>query len=45
MVAMQVVAGRELREVIHTLLATPSVRYLHLHNAGPGCLNCVVSAA
>jgi len=43
MVAAQVVDGHELRETIHTLLATPSVRYLHLHNAGPGCFNCAVT--
>ena len=45
MVAARVVSGRVLADAIRELLATPEVEYLHIHNAGPGCFDCVVRAA
>ena len=38
----EVVKGRELRDSIERLFADGHVRYLHIHNAAPGCYNCRV---
>ena len=45
MVAAEVVVGSELEPVLDRMLAEPSVDYLHLHNAKPGCFNCRVERA
>jgi Protein of unknown function (DUF1203) len=45
MVAAEVVQGSKLEEVIERLFSNDSVKYLHVHNAGPGCYNCRVVRA
>lgn len=45
MVGADVVNGSELEEHISTFFDDPNVRYLHLHNARPGCFNCRVERA
>jgi hypothetical protein len=45
MVGAEVVQGSDLEEVIERLFINPSVTYLHIHNAGPGCYNCRVVRA
>lgn len=45
MVAADVVEGAKLRPVIARFLALPSVEYLHLHNAKPGCYAARVDRA
>lgn len=42
MIGAEVVKGADLEAGIERLLADPKARYLHLHNAGPGCYNCCV---
>jgi len=37
-----VVNGSELEDAIARMFADEKVRYLHLHNARPGCFNCSV---
>ena len=41
----RVVEGRALEETIRDLFTNGSVSYLHVHNAGPGCFNCMVQRA
>jgi hypothetical protein len=36
----EVAEGRELEAVVTRLFADPAVRYLHVHNARPGCYSC-----
>src|SRR5512134_3872303 len=43
LIAADVVNGSELEDAIHRFFADASVRYLHIHNAKPGCYNCSVS--
>lgn len=38
----KVVEGRELEKVIRQFFNEAEIAYLHLHNAGPGCFNCLV---
>ncbi len=38
----RVVEGRALEETIKDLFTSRSISYLHIHNAGPGCFNCLV---
>lgn len=45
MIEADVVDGSGLEEAIRSLFADQAVRYLHLHNAGPGCYNCRVERA
>ena len=45
MVASEVVEGAVLEEAIARQFADARVRYLHLHNARPGCYNCRVERA
>jgi len=45
MKAAKVVEGRALEETISDLLSDSGVAYLHVHNAAPGCFNCVVQRA
>ncbi len=42
MVGAEVVEGVELEAAIERQFGDPEVRYLHLHNARPGCYNCRV---
>ena len=42
MIGAEVVEGRDLEAQIERWFADPRVRYLHLHNARPGCYNCRV---
>ena len=41
----RVVEGKVLEETIREFFETGSISYLHIHNAGPGCFNCVVQRA
>ncbi|HET9714177.1 MAG TPA: DUF1203 domain-containing protein, partial [Pyrinomonadaceae bacterium] len=41
----KVVEGRALEETIRDFFTTESLSYLHIHNAGPGCFNCLVQRA
>ena len=45
MVGSDVVNGSELEEHISRFFNDPNVKYLHLHNARPGCFNCRVERA
>ena len=45
MVGAEVVQGEALEATIRRLLEDPSVSYLHIHNAKPGCFNCRVDRA
>ena len=45
MIDADIVPGSELEEVIRRLFANDRVRYLHIHNARPGCFNCRVVRA
>lgn len=40
-----VVKGEALEETIRDFFTSGSISYLHIHNAGPGCFNCVVQRA
>jgi hypothetical protein len=40
--AARVVEGKVLEETIRDFFSTPSISYLHIHNAAPGCFNCAV---
>ena len=41
----RVVEGRVLEETIRNFFTNTSISYLHIHNAGPGCFNCMVQRA
>ena len=41
----RVVEGKDLEDTIRHFLTTDSISYLHIHNAGPGCFNCMVHRA
>ena len=45
MVDAEVVMGSELEDAIRRLFSDDRVNYLHVHNAGPGCYNCLVERA
>ena len=45
MVGSDVVDGSELEERISRFFDNGNVKYLHLHNARPGCFNCRVECA
>jgi hypothetical protein len=45
MVGSDVVSGSELEERISRFFDDERVKYLHLHNARPGCFNCRVERA
>lgn len=45
MVGAEVVEGAGLEAAIQRLFADPSVGYLDVHNAKPGCFNCRVTRA
>ena len=45
MLISDVVEGRDLEEHLDRFFADPSVEYIHVHNARPGCYNCRVDRA
>ncbi len=45
MIEADVCEGRDLEAQIRLCFADPRVRYLHLHNARPGCYSCRVDRA
>ena len=45
MKAAKVVEGKALEETIRNFFANEAVSYLHIHNAAPGCFNCLVQRA
>ena len=40
-----VVEGKNLREQIINIFENEDINYIHIHNAKPGCYNCVVERA
>ena len=42
MIGAKVVGGQKLEESIRQFFDQEKVAYLHLHNASPGCFNCLV---
>jgi Protein of unknown function (DUF1203) len=42
MIFADVTQGENLQEKLHTILENQSIDYLHIHNARPGCYNCLV---
>ena len=45
LLSSEVVEGTELDAAIDRQLADPKASYLHVHNAKPGCYNCLVERA
>jgi len=45
MLSAEVLKGSELEEHIERFFGEKSVKYLHIHNAAPGCYNCRVERA
>ena len=45
MTAARVTQGDALSRTIQSLFGDEQVVYLHIHNAGPGCFNCLVNRA
>ncbi|MBI1731667.1 MAG: DUF1203 domain-containing protein [Gammaproteobacteria bacterium] len=45
MIGAEIVQGNELEAMIQRLFSDPGIRYLHIHNARPGCFNCRVERA
>ncbi|MFI5174474.1 MAG: DUF1203 domain-containing protein [Terriglobia bacterium] len=45
MIGAKVVEGRALEEAIQHFFTHRDIAYLHLHNAGAGCFNCLVQRA
>lgn len=41
----KVVEGRVLEETIRNFFTDAAISYLHIHNAAPGCFNCIVRRA
>ncbi len=42
MIFTEVVKGEILKETLLEILKNQKIEYLHIHNAGPGCYNCLV---
>lgn len=42
MKAAEVIEGNTLKEKLHQLFDNENIAYIHIHNARPGCYNCVV---
>ncbi|MDV7695434.1 DUF1203 domain-containing protein [Chryseobacterium soli] len=42
MIAADVSEGKFLKGKLSQMLENPEIEYIHLHNAKPGCFNCVV---
>ncbi len=45
MIEADVIAGTALENAMNQQFLNSEVDYLHIHNAGPGCFNCVVRKA
>ena len=45
MKSAKVVEGQALEETIRHFFSDSKIAYLHVHNAAPGCFNCVVQRA
>jgi uncharacterized protein DUF1203 len=45
MKSARVVEGRDLEATIRDFFTNGSISYLHIHNAAPGCFNCLVQRA
>ena len=45
MKSAKVIEGAALEETIRDFFTAESISYLHIHNAGPGCFNCMVQRA
>lgn len=45
MTGATVVEGEQLAQTIYTFFDNEEIAYLHIHNAGPGCFNCLVNRA
>lgn len=45
MVEGDAAAGEELESVLEKQFENTDVKYIHIHNAGPGCFNCEVKKA
>jgi hypothetical protein len=45
MKAARVVEGRVLQETFRDVFTNSDIAYLHVHNAAPGCFNCMVKRA
>ncbi len=45
MVAAEVIDGTELEDSIARIFQDPSIEYIDIHNASPGCFNCRVVRA
>ena len=42
MKAAEVIEGNTLKEKLHQLFDNENIAYIHIHNARPGCYNCLV---
>ena len=42
MIFADVTQGDNLQEKLHSILENQAIDYLHIHNARPGCYNCLV---
>ncbi|AQX07775.1 DUF1203 domain-containing protein [Elizabethkingia ursingii] len=42
MIQADVINGTELKNVLHQWLENTDIDYIHIHNAKPGCYNCLV---
>lgn len=42
MIFADVTQGENLKEKLNNILNNNSIEYLHIHNAKPGCYNCLV---
>jgi hypothetical protein len=40
-----VVEGHSVRTALNTIFDNPGIQYIHIHNAKPGCYNCLVERA
>ena len=45
MIGAEVVQGKELESAFHRKFQNRDVKYIHIHNANPGCFNCSVYRA
>ena len=43
MIDARTVEGKDLKDTIQDVLANTQVEYMHIHNSGPGCYNCLVN--
>jgi len=45
MCGAKVVEGHDLEQAIRDFFTDENIAYIHIHNAGPGCFNCLVNRA